>query len=261
MTFETAEFDESAFQQEMVDALGTEHSTVLCTRRRHRPHVSRRDPHTERPILRTAPAPLLPLSRLVRDSGFKVVLTGEGADEVFAGYDIFKEAKIRRFCAAQPDSQRRPLLLQAALPYLPGLQGQSQTLSRGLLREPASTKLDDPLFSHLPRFRTTAGAKVFFSERPARGSSATTTRSPSCATAAGASSPLASAVAGAISGDRAICCPATSSRRRATASAMAHAVEGRFPFLDHRVVEIRRAHPAAPEDERSAREAHPARER
>jgi len=30
---------------------------------------------------------------------YKVVLTGEGADEVFGGYDIFKEAKIRRFAA------------------------------------------------------------------------------------------------------------------------------------------------------------------
>jgi hypothetical protein len=49
--------------------------------------VSRRDiaavfprviAQTERPILRTAPAPLY---LLVRDSGIKVVLTGEGADE------------------------------------------------------------------------------------------------------------------------------------------------------------------------------------
>ena len=52
---------------------------------------------TERPILRTAPAPLYQLSGLVREKGLKVVLTGEGADEVFAGYDIFKEARVRRF--------------------------------------------------------------------------------------------------------------------------------------------------------------------
>jgi len=37
------------------------------------------------------------LSRLVRESGIKVVLTGEGADEAPGGYDNFKEAKIRRF--------------------------------------------------------------------------------------------------------------------------------------------------------------------
>ena len=46
-----------------------------------------------------APAPLLLLSRLVRKHGIKVVLTGEGADEMFAGYDLFREAKVRRFWA------------------------------------------------------------------------------------------------------------------------------------------------------------------
>ena len=55
----------------------------------------------EQPLVRTAPAPLFLLSRLVREQGYKVVLTGEGSDEVLGGYDIFKEAKVRRFCAAQ----------------------------------------------------------------------------------------------------------------------------------------------------------------
>src|SRR3546814_3108624 len=63
-------------------------------------------------MLRTAPAPLFLLSRFVRDSGYKVVLTGEGADEVLGGYDIFKEAKVRRFWARQPESVLRPKLLQ-----------------------------------------------------------------------------------------------------------------------------------------------------
>ena len=79
------------------------------------------------------------LAELVRDSGFKVVLTGEGADEVFAGYDIFKEAKLRRFCAAQPGSKRRPLLLQRLYPYLPRLQGPVAELPRGVLPRPAPT--------------------------------------------------------------------------------------------------------------------------
>src|SRR5439155_11373908 len=65
--------------------------------------------HVEAPLMRTAPAPMFILSKLVRDSGFKVVLTGEGADEFLAGYDIFKETKIRRFWARQPESTRRPL--------------------------------------------------------------------------------------------------------------------------------------------------------
>ncbi|MBE0692696.1 MAG: asparagine synthase (glutamine-hydrolyzing), partial [Aquamicrobium sp.] len=108
VTFDSAEHDESAFQMEMARALGTLHETVHCAEGDIAavfPDVIR---FTERPILRTAPAPLFKLSGLVRQAGLKVVLTGEGADEVFAGYDIFKEARVRRFCGRQPGSRIRP---------------------------------------------------------------------------------------------------------------------------------------------------------
>ena len=51
------------------------------------------------------------LSKKVNESNIKVVITGEGADEMLAGYDIFKEAIIREFWSRQPDSRYRPLLL------------------------------------------------------------------------------------------------------------------------------------------------------
>jgi asparagine synthase (glutamine-hydrolysing) len=107
ITFEDPEFDESRYQQQTVRALGAEHRSVRCGTNEIAqvfPSVIR---HTECPVLRTAPVPLFILSHFVRRRGFKVVLTGEGADEVFAGYDIFKEAKLRRFCAREPCSQRR----------------------------------------------------------------------------------------------------------------------------------------------------------
>jgi asparagine synthase (glutamine-hydrolysing) len=44
----------------------------------------------ESPVLDTSCAALLALSREVRGQGYKVVLTGEGADEAFAGYFWFK---------------------------------------------------------------------------------------------------------------------------------------------------------------------------
>jgi asparagine synthase (glutamine-hydrolysing) len=50
----------------------------------------------ESPVLDTSCAALLGLSRKVRDLGNKVVLTGEGADEAFAGYLWFKWREIAR---------------------------------------------------------------------------------------------------------------------------------------------------------------------
>jgi asparagine synthase (glutamine-hydrolysing) len=50
----------------------------------------------ECPVLDTSCAALLALSRAVRAQGYKVVLTGEGADEGFAGYFWFKIREIAR---------------------------------------------------------------------------------------------------------------------------------------------------------------------
>ena len=101
------------------DHLGTDHTAVRCSHRDigdafARLIAAHRDAHRCAP----APVPLMILSEHVRESGFKVVLTGEGADEVFGGYDLFKEAQIRRFWARQPDSQWRPQLLTRLYPYL-----------------------------------------------------------------------------------------------------------------------------------------------
>lgn len=118
ISFQETEFDESVHQQQMARFLGTEHETVHCTQRQ----IGERFPdfvwHAESPVVRTAPVPLMMLSERVRQAGFKVVLTGEGADEVFGGYDLFKEGKIRRFWASQPHSACRPALFGKLYPYL-----------------------------------------------------------------------------------------------------------------------------------------------
>lgn len=236
VTFDSEEFDESAYQQDMVRALGTEHSSIACTAAdigRMFPTVIR---HAERPILRTAPAPLLKLADLAHNSGYKVVLTGEGADEVFAGYDIFKEAKIRRFCAVKPQSKWRPLLLKRLYPYLPQLKGQSQSYLEAFF-ESKVVGLDDPLFSHLPRFRTTAGGKLFFSgdlRKALKGYDALEElreRLPAEFT-------RWDSLSQAQYLETAHLLPGYILSSQGDRVAMAHAIEGRFPFLDHRVVEF-----------------------
>lgn len=163
ITFEEAEFDEARYQYEASRFLGTQHSNVCCTTTdiaRLFPEVIR---HTEQPIIRTAPTPMFVLSRLVRQSGFKVVLTGEGADEVLGGYDIFKEAKIRRFWGRRPDSQWRPLLLRRLYPYMENIQRQPAAYLRHFFRV-TQQDMESPFFSHLPRWDLTARLKLLLSD-------------------------------------------------------------------------------------------------
>ena len=98
-------FDESEHQRRMARHLDTDHQVFKASHE----DIGRVFPdvvwHCETPLLRTAPAPMFLLSRLVNRSGYKVVLTGEGADEFLAGYDIFKEASIRAFWSRRPDSK------------------------------------------------------------------------------------------------------------------------------------------------------------
>jgi asparagine synthase (glutamine-hydrolysing) len=161
ITFEEKTFDESDYQRQMVSYLGTKHSEVRALNNQIYSSFEDVIWHCEKPILRTAPVPLYILSKVVHESGYKVVLTGEGADEIFGGYDIFKEAKIRNFWAKQPDSQLRPLLLSKLYPDIlsdPKLVPTLKSFFGVGLNNSA-----DPLFSHLIRWNNTSRLKTFFS--------------------------------------------------------------------------------------------------
>ena len=58
------------------------------------------------------------------------MLTGEGADEMLAGYDLFREARVRRFWAREPASKRRPLLLDKLYPYLARGPARARAMAR-----------------------------------------------------------------------------------------------------------------------------------
>ena len=163
IAFTDSEFDESTHQRQVVEALGPDHRELRCTQQ----DIARVVPevvwHAETPLLRTAPAPLYLLAQMVREDGYKVVLTGEGADEVFGGYDIFKEAKLRRLWAKFPQSARRAGLARRLYPYLPSLQRQPATSLRAFFDD-VRDDLHDPCFSHLPRWRVTSRLKLLLSD-------------------------------------------------------------------------------------------------
>jgi len=161
--FKDKKLDESSYQQQLIKHLGANHSSITCSNKDISNNFEKTIWHTESTILRTAPTPMMLLSGLVNKNQYKVVLTGEGADEVFGGYDIFKEGKIRQFWAKNPDSNIRPLLLKRLYPYL----DITKSNSRAYLEAFFGIDLDRPdaaYFAHMPRWDTTSKAKAFYAE-------------------------------------------------------------------------------------------------
>ena len=236
LTFEDAEFDESAHQQEMVDHLGTEHTSIRATRSDIAAAFPRMIWHTEAPIVRTAPTPLMLLSGHVKASKYTVVLTGEGADEVFGGYDLFKEAKIRRFMARVPDSKFRGDILQRLYPYLKNSPAQGKAFTQGFFGQGLDA-INEPWFAHMPRMTTTRRIWQFFrpeireqlaASDPYGDLRATLPRDIGCWIPMGRDQyveahTLMSGYLLSSQGDR---------------PAMANSIEGRYPFLDRRVIEF-----------------------
>lgn len=164
LTFEDSDLDESDHQKMMVNHLNTQHFQTLSRYQDISKHFLDSIKHIESPIVRTAPIPMGILSKLAHQNNYKVVLTGEGADEVFGGYDIFKETKLREFWARQPSSSWRPLLIKRLYPYLDFSQNRANAFLNAFFGSGVDNA-DKPLFSHMPRMASTSQVKVFFSEQ------------------------------------------------------------------------------------------------
>jgi asparagine synthase (glutamine-hydrolysing) len=88
-------FPESAFSDRAADAFGAQHVRVVQGRI-DEPVYRATIRAMEAPQLSTVPFCTYRLARTIHDHGLKVVLSGEGADEVFAGYSTFRRSKTRR---------------------------------------------------------------------------------------------------------------------------------------------------------------------
>lgn len=235
IAFSDENFDESEHQRRMAEHLGTTHQVVEATHA----DIGHVFPeviwHTETPLLRTAPAPMFLLSKLVRSTGFKVVLTGEGADEFLGGYDIFKEAQVRRFWARQPDSQLRPALLQRLYPDIFKSAQTSHAFLTAFFGE-GLNEVDAPEYSHALRWRNNRRTWRFFNEDILRVGTATPREQ---------IQPLLPEKFSQWGGlERAQFLEITTFLSQYLLSSqgdrmgMANSIEGRYPFLDFRLVEF-----------------------
>lgn len=160
--FEEKRFDEGEHQAEMVSYLNVEHSEFYVNNEKIAKYFPDIVWYCENPLLRTAPVPLYLLSGHVNDNGLKVVVTGEGADEIFGGYNIFREALIRNFWAKQPESRIRPRLIEYLYPHIFTNPRIKKTLYNFF--EQGIEDINNPFFSHLIRWNNTKRIKTFFSK-------------------------------------------------------------------------------------------------
>ena len=234
--FEDKDFDESKYQEEAVRYLNTNHQSITCSSKEIAEAFPKVVWHSETPLTRTAPTPMLILSKLVRDNNIKVVITGEGSDEILAGYDIFRESVIRQFWAKQPGSSLRPMLLKRIYPDIPHLRNASPNILKMFF----GYKLEDtsnPLYSHLLRWNNSNHIKKHFSasiKAAVNGYDPLDDLSGKLPSGFDNWSTLAKAqwlettvfMSGYLlssQGDR---------------MGMANSIEGRYPFLDYRVIEF-----------------------
>ena len=239
VTFDDPRFDERDRQREVAADIGSIHAIAAIGRTSLAESFPDVLWHTETPLLRTSPVSMYQLAKLTKKSGIKAVLTGEGADELFLGSDLFKEVQVRQFCQRRPGSAWRERLLDRIYPDLMS-QGSGGEFWRRFLLDAGPA--GDPLFSHLPRFLLASQVKEFYAPEfkarigwidvmaelraslPARffGWSSLNKAAYLEMTTLLAPYHLSS------QGDR---------------MAMAHGVEGRFPFLDHKLYEFASALP------------------
>jgi len=230
IAFADPRYDERVHQEEVARAIGTQHHVVEALPRDIAdafPDVVR---HAETPLVRTGPVPLYLLACEVREQGITVVATGEGADELFWGYELFKEVVLRDLHRHEPE--RAEALLDELYASLgPAGSRRGPAWRRFLLETGAD---DAQLGSHRTRAGATAVVKAFYRPEVAAetGKTASLDR---------LRRELPAAFGRWTSLERAAWLELATLLEPYLLSsqgdrmAMAHGVEGRFPFLDHRV--------------------------
>ena len=236
LAFYDPRLDESRFQHLVARHLRTEHTQVGCGAQDIADHWFETIRAAETPLLRTAPAPMGLLSRHVRANGYKVVLTGEGADEVFGGYDIFKEAKIRAFCGRHPQSRWRPTLLKRLYPYLDFTRNQSTEILKNYFGA-IDEDVQSPVCSHRPRWNGTAQSMAFLSDSFRTRVAAGNPENQLMEKWGDQLGTLGMFNRAQFLEARTLM-PGYLLSSQGDRMLMAHSVEGRYPFLDHRVIEF-----------------------
>jgi len=146
--FEDKEFDEGIYQDDALERFETQHHSTLISNSDISNYFEDVVFFSETIQFRTAAVPMFLLSKMVNEIGLKVVLTGEGSDEWFLGYNIYKEIKLREKLSQDATKKSE---LKNLFPYI---SYYSDDNLDALLRFYNSFREEKTkgLFSHEPRF-------------------------------------------------------------------------------------------------------------
>lgn len=139
--FDDDNYDETAISREMATAVGAEQDIIRINGGQLYDHFARTIWHTERSIYNTFTIAKLLLSEFVHQAGYRVVITGEGSDELFAGYPQLRLDMIRHGMQDATPEERADLEAW--------LQESNRLFQGNLLAE---TPLDDSALTELIGF-------------------------------------------------------------------------------------------------------------
>jgi asparagine synthase (glutamine-hydrolysing) len=226
--FADSAYDESAEQRAVADHLGTDHRAITIANSDLIDEMSKVVEHSGMPLTRMAPVSTYILARELAAHDVRVVLTGEGADEMLLGYDIFKLTQARLEALGGAGAAAAPLLSELPEPER-GESGPGIGVDAG---DPA-----DPCFSHLPRWQS--GQRIRLYLRPqwqnwAKARDYSDLVAAQLPDGARSAHPLRRAQMLEL----ATFLPTMLLGAQSDRMLMAHSVEGRYPFLDNDVVDF-----------------------
>ena len=160
--FENKEYDESKAQKNIQKIINSNHYSLKISNQDIADNFEKAITHSESHLFRTAPIPMFLLSKYVREKGHKVVFTGEGADEILLGYDLFGETKVRKFWSKYPSSKSRPELLKKLYNYLPQFKNSRYFEITKEFYKKNLQNYDDNFYSHQIRWEQYVMIKSFF---------------------------------------------------------------------------------------------------
>jgi asparagine synthase (glutamine-hydrolysing) len=210
--------DEGPWAARVARALGVELRTARLTGAEWRAGLVAAVAHNEFPLIHESSVPMAMIAGLARGDGVKVLLSGEGADELFAGYDFLHAAEYRGLLPPAARARQRLELVRARADALRRRGGRG--LWRGVRR-----RLERPAENRLTRPPAAPAAAEWAADVAARAAAA-------CSHHSGARAALEAG----LLGDLRLYLPHLLNRQ--DKNTMQESVETRVPFLDPGVVAL-----------------------